>query len=74
MIECPDFVPLRDGTIFGDPRYCSLSVRCRQLGMISELAEVIEMLTGKSKGLIYMCKGQYIVMENRFKVYRTVRI
>ena len=69
MIDCPDFVPISDGTVFGDPRYCNLSVKCRQLGMISELAEVIDMKTGTLKGLIYMCTGQYIVFEDRFKVY-----
>ena len=29
---CPDFVCLRDGTLFGDYRYCQLSTKCRQVG------------------------------------------
>ena len=69
MRDCQDFVPFKSSN-----KYCDLSTICRQLGMISELVEIIDVVVGKSRGLIYMCIGNYIVFENRFKIYKKVVI
>jgi hypothetical protein len=31
--DCFSWVPLRDGTLTGDPKYCQLSLECKQIGM-----------------------------------------
>jgi len=38
--DCISFVPLKDGTINGDERFCDLSFKCKQTGMISKYVEV----------------------------------
>lgn len=38
--DCVDFIPLKDGTFRGDERFCDLSFKCRQVGMISEKIEM----------------------------------
>ena len=30
--RCMDFVPINDGTITGDDRYCDRSLKCKQIG------------------------------------------
>ncbi len=30
--RCIDFVPINDGTISGDDRYCNRSFQCKQIG------------------------------------------
>ena len=30
--RCIDFVPINDGTIIGDDRYCNRSLECKQIG------------------------------------------
>jgi len=34
--DCEHWCPLNDGTLTGDPKYCNLSLQCRQLGMRSD--------------------------------------
>ena len=34
--DCPDWIPLPDGTITGDPKYCGNSLNCKQIGFRSD--------------------------------------
>lgn len=53
--DCVDFVPLKDGTVHGDEKYCDLSFKCKQTGMRSEYVEI----TLKNSEVIYdfLCTG-----------------
>jgi hypothetical protein len=39
--DCASFVPLKDGTVRGEEKYCDLSFWCKQTGMKSEYVEVV---------------------------------
>lgn len=39
--DCASFVPLQDGTIRGEEKYCDLSFQCKQVGMKSEYVEIV---------------------------------
>ena len=60
--DCPDFIPLDDGTIIGDKKYCDRSFDCRQIGFYSEYCQFFD-----AQGNIilndYMCTGKYVKPE-----------
>jgi len=62
--DCIDFAPLDDGTIAGDRKYCRLSFICKQIGMLSEYADVYN-----EKGELierdYLCTGKHPIFEER---------
>ena len=64
--DCADFVPLDDGTIIGDKKYCNLSFQCKQLGMYSEYCEFYD-----KNGVVvirdYLCTGKYVIKEEVHK-------
>lgn len=62
--DCDDFVPLNDGTIHGDRKYCDLSFQCRQVGMYSEYVELYD-LNGEFIGRDYLCTGCRPVFSER---------
>lgn len=31
--DCRDFMSLKDGTLYGEYKYCNLSLQCRQIGI-----------------------------------------
>jgi len=39
--DCASFVPLKDGTINGEEKYCDLSFQCKQVGMKSEYVKIV---------------------------------
>jgi hypothetical protein len=57
--DCEDFVPLHDGTRAGDPKYCDKSFDCRQIGMKSDRAEILDLKSGKVASIDYLCQGVY---------------
>jgi hypothetical protein len=57
--DCPDFIPLRDGTKSGDPKYCDLSLVCKQMGMKSDWYH-FRTETGE-ESFDYFCTGMYVV-------------
>ena len=61
--DCPDFIPLKDGTLNGDRKYCDLSFKCKQIGMYSEYVEI----TDKFGNVIrdYLCTGCHPIFEER---------
>lgn len=63
--DCPDFVPLDDGTIHGDKKYCALSFQCKQIGMKSDYVEFYNPRTGELIGMDYLCTGKKPVFEER---------
>jgi len=69
--DCPDFIPLNDGTIVGDRKYCDKSRLCRQINMYSEWHEWEEYYldeTGEMcKEIVrdYLCTGIYARLEDR---------
>jgi len=75
--DCPDFIPLNDGTIAGDRKYCDRSKECRQfdpitkMGFCSEWHEWYEFYTDengkmvKEKCMDYLCTGNFPVFEER---------
>jgi len=56
--DCPDFVPLDDGTKIGDPKYCNLSLECTQQSMKSDRIEITD-LKGEIITCDYFCTGCY---------------
>jgi len=71
--DCKDFVPLNDGTIAGDKKYCDLSRYCSQPYMYAEWHEWFEFFTddtGKvcqEKCFDYLCTGKHPIWEERSK-------
>ena len=63
--DCEDFVPLEDGTIHGDKKYCNLSLQCRQINMKSDYVEFYDPKTGKLIGIDYFCTGKNPIFEER---------
>lgn len=75
--DCSDFVPLNDGTIRGDRKYCDLSKRCKQyapdvcMGYYSEYHEYHEFYMDENgelhKELVhdYLCTGNFPRWEER---------
>lgn len=61
--DCPDFVPLKDGTLHGDRRYCELSFACKQIGMLGHW--VIIEKDGKIVARDYLCTGKKPRWEER---------
>ena len=57
--DCEDFIPLDDGTKIGDPKYCNKSFECRQIGMKTDRAEILDLKTGKVSSIDYLCQGIY---------------
>ena len=62
--DCPDFVPLNDGTISGDRKYCDLSLACKQIGMLGQYVEFTDM-EGNIISRDYFCTGKYPIWEER---------
>lgn len=62
--DCMDFEPLDDGTISGDKKYCRLSFFCKQMGMLSEYAEICG-LDGIVIERDYLCTGKHPIFEER---------
>jgi len=63
--DCVDFIPLEDGTIRGERKYCNLSLQCRQPGMKSDYVEFLDPKTGKLVGIDYFCTGKKPIFEER---------
>lgn len=53
--SCVSFIPLQDGTIRGDEKYCNLSFQCKQTGMKSEYVEIIN--DDGSVSYDFLCTG-----------------
>jgi hypothetical protein len=63
--DCASFVPLKDGTVRGEEKYCDLSFQCKQTGMKSEHVEITDV-----NGVVsydFLCTGCKIesLEENR---------
>lgn len=77
--DCPDFVPLNDGTIRGDKKYCDRSKECSQynpevgMGYYSEYHDYYEFYTDENgelkKELVhdYLCTGNFPKWEERME-------
>jgi hypothetical protein len=63
--DCPDFIPLEDGTIHGEKKYCNLSLQCRQANMKSDYVQFFDPKTGKLIGHDYFCTGKKPIFEER---------
>jgi len=59
--DCEDFVPLKDGTRTGDPKYCDRSLECRQMGMKSDRIEMYK-VDGEFIECDYFCTGCYHIL------------
>ena len=65
--SCPDFVCLKDGTLFGDYRYCQLSTVCRQadyvngkpVPMETHYCKVVDPTTNQVAYWEYYCTGKH---------------
>lgn len=77
--DCPDFVPLNDGTIAGDRKYCDRSTLCRQfdantnMGFYSEWHKWCEFYTDENGQMVsedcmdYLCTGKFPIFEERME-------
>ena len=62
--DCKDWCPLQDGTKTGDPKYCDLSLECRQIGMRSDWVWYKHPETGELER-DYFCTGFYASIDDR---------
>jgi hypothetical protein len=62
--QCPDWVPLKDGTRCGDSKYCDLSTECKQIGMKTDWYEFRNEQTNEYD-FDYFCTGMYATDENK---------
>jgi len=63
--DCPDFIPMEDGTISKERKYCQLSFQCKQVGMLSEYVQVFDPKTGELIFHDYLCTGKHPIFEER---------
>lgn len=75
--DCEDFIPLNDGTIHGDRKYCDVSTKCRQFNLItkmgyySEFHEWYELYIDENGNQMkelcreYLCTGKYPIFQER---------
>ena len=69
--DCEDFIPLNDGTIAGDRKYCDLSSLCKQVGMLADWHEWYEVYTNENGEVVkelmrdYLCTGKCPIWEER---------
>ena len=61
--DCPDWCPLKDGTLTGDPKYCDHSLDCKQTdvyakGFITHWYKFRNVETGE-EDFDYFCTGMY---------------
>lgn len=75
--DCVDFVPLNDGTLSGDRKYCDRSTQCKQydpircMGYLSEWHEWNEFYTDEAGKLVkemthdYLCTGKFPIFQER---------
>ena len=61
--DCSDFIPLNDGTIRGDRKYCNLSFECKQIGMLGQWVELDQ--NGVVLSRDYLCTGKCPIWEER---------
>ena len=62
--DCSDFVPLDDGTILGDRKYCNLSFQCKQVGMLGQYVEIRD-FEDNLVTIEYFCTGKNPIWEDR---------
>lgn len=62
--DCSDWCPLKDGTRTGDPIFCDLSLKCRQVGMVSKWYKFRDEITGE-ESFDYFCTGFYAKDEDK---------
>jgi hypothetical protein len=60
--DCVDFVPMDDGTIIGEKKYCNLSFQCKQIGYYSEYCEFFDE-NGNVVLRDYLCTGKKMRIE-----------
>jgi len=63
--QCPNFIAMEDGTIYGEKKYCALSLQCRQIGYASDYVEFYDPKTGELIGIDYFCTGKKPIFEER---------
>ena len=61
--DCADWCPLKDGTRTGDPKYCNLSLQCKQLGMYTQWYEFTT--AAGEASFDYFCTGMYVNEETK---------
>ena len=64
--DCMDFVPLDDGTIIGDKKYCNRSFQCKQIGYYSEYCKFFN-VKGEIVEQDYLCTGKHVKPEETRK-------
>lgn len=65
--DCKDFICLNDGTIYRDHRYCDLSTKCRQVGLVldnlvpmeSHYCPIVNPITNETVEWEYYCTGMH---------------
>lgn len=73
--DCPDFIPMKDGTITGDPKYCWLSFICKEECMRTDYTfytgPALKIENGHIKEtwydniFEYFCTGHYATVEDK---------
>lgn len=63
--DCADWCPMEDGTKTGDPKYCALSLLCRQIGMKTDWITFLDESNGMN--FDYFCTGMFVREEDKGK-------
>lgn len=61
--DCQDWCPLNEGTRTGDPKYCDLSLQCKQINMKSDWYEFRD--ADGNASFDYFCVGMYQTIEKK---------
>jgi len=64
---CHDFIPLDDGTLSGERKYCNLSFQCKQVDMAADYVRTVDPVTGEDIGFDYLCTGKYALIDELSK-------
>lgn len=64
--DCSDFIPMEDGTIIGEKKYCDLSFQCKQIGYYSEYCKFFD-AQGNLVEQDYLCTGKKVKLEETKK-------
>ena len=59
--DCVSFIPMKDGTYLGDERFCDLSFKCKQVGMIAKSIKIV--LPNDEEHYELLCTGMKVTNE-----------
>jgi len=68
--SCPSFIPLKDGTILGEEKFCDLSFQCKQTGMISKYVKIV--MPDGEEVYEFLCTGNKVKNKEDLELDKAV--